>query len=321
MDPPSRLWAVGTWREARQIGGRGCCYSADGRLVVVQDADKVVRLVETETGRTLAKVESPDQCAVGFATFSPDGSLLALTTNDGPAVHVWDLRALRHNLAEMGLDWDAPPYPESDSAAENVPVLPLRVKVDLGPIKPIRPEVRLLLGQAQQLEHDGKIAQAIAALRQGTRSFPNECEIHNSLAWRLAASPEPLRNAAEAVEHARRAVELHPGYQLALNTLGVALYRAGKFAEAVETLEKSQRAGDGEFAAFDLFFLAMAHQKLGHGQQARACLQQADASFEANRASLPPEYIQELTKFRTEAERVLAGDGAELPDQVFAGER
>ena len=39
-----------------------------------------------------------------------------MTTNDGPAVHVWDLRAIRKHLAGMGLDWDAPAYPDDDPA-------------------------------------------------------------------------------------------------------------------------------------------------------------------------------------------------------------
>ncbi len=69
-ESPCRLWAVGTWREARQIGGVGLCFSPDGRLVVVMDASKVLRLVETETGRTLARLESPDSCGVHWATFS-----------------------------------------------------------------------------------------------------------------------------------------------------------------------------------------------------------------------------------------------------------
>ena len=38
------------------------CFSPDGRLMVVQEASKLIRLVETETGRTLARLESPDLC-------------------------------------------------------------------------------------------------------------------------------------------------------------------------------------------------------------------------------------------------------------------
>ena len=62
---PCRLWEVGTWREVRRIGGTGGCFSPDGRLVLVQDASNLIRLVETETGRTLARLESPDLCGVG----------------------------------------------------------------------------------------------------------------------------------------------------------------------------------------------------------------------------------------------------------------
>ena len=70
--PPCRLWAVGTWREARQIGGEGRCFSPDGRLVVVvRMRRRVIRLVETETGRTVARLESPDLCDVWAASFQP----------------------------------------------------------------------------------------------------------------------------------------------------------------------------------------------------------------------------------------------------------
>ena len=88
-DPPCRLWEVGTWREARQLGGRGLCFSPDGSLVVVTDPSKVLRLVEAETGRDLARLTSPDLGEAWVATFSPDGSRLVVSTRDGPAVHVW----------------------------------------------------------------------------------------------------------------------------------------------------------------------------------------------------------------------------------------
>src|SRR5579885_890309 len=114
--PPCRLWEVGTWREAGRIGGESLGFSPDGRLVIVKDASKALRLVETETGRTLARLESPDLCDVGTAAFSPDSSRLVVSTPDGPAVHVWDLRAIRRQLAGMGLDWDAPALSDDDPA-------------------------------------------------------------------------------------------------------------------------------------------------------------------------------------------------------------
>jgi WD40 repeat protein/tetratricopeptide (TPR) repeat protein len=129
---PCQLWAVGGWSEAGQkVGGAGLCFSEDGRMVVVKDESRVLRLVETNTGRTLANFESPDLCDVWGATFSPDGSRLAVVTNDGPAVHVWDLRAIRRRLGTLGLDWDAPAFADLDPAAPSAQALP-PLRVDLG---------------------------------------------------------------------------------------------------------------------------------------------------------------------------------------------
>ena len=99
---PCKLWAVGTWEEARRISGEGLCFSPDGRLLLVQETNKPLLLVEAETGRKVARFESPDLCPVQQqgAAFSPDGSQLVIVTNDGPAIHVWDLR-------QSGITWRA----------------------------------------------------------------------------------------------------------------------------------------------------------------------------------------------------------------------
>ncbi len=304
-------------REVRQIGGTGCCFSPDGRLLVVQDADKVLRLVEVETGRTVARLESPDSCDVGWATFSPDGSRLAAITDEGPAVHVWDLRAIRHKLAGMYLDWDTPAYPEIDPAAEAGPPLPLTAVVDLGGLTG---EGLALLQRGRDLEAAGKIGEAIDALRQAAGQSPDLAEAHNELAWLLATAAEPLRNPPEAVAHARCAVELAPDESMYLNTYGVALYRTGQFAEAVPVLGKSLEAGRGRFDAFDLFFLAMAHHRLAHRDEARGCFDRG-VRWLAAQENLNAVYAGELARFRAEAEAVLAGPYGELPDDVFAPAR
>jgi WD40 repeat protein len=130
---PCQLWAVGTWQKQTPIGGEGRCFSPDGRPVVVMDADNALRLVECSSGRSVARLESPDSCNALYANFSPDGSRLALTTKDGPAVHVWDLRAIRRRLRSMSLDWDAPAFSDDDPAdARALPLPPLQI--DLGPL-------------------------------------------------------------------------------------------------------------------------------------------------------------------------------------------
>ncbi len=164
QSPPCRLWAAGTWRESRRIDGDGLGFSPDGRLLVVQDADKALRLVETETGRTLARLESPDMCKVRWATFSRDGSRLVVTTNDGPAVHVWDLRAIRRGLVELGLDWDAPAYSIDDPCSPAESPLPL-LQVNYGVLESHlqhqnEPPAKLVARYTARLEDDRNDADA-----------------------------------------------------------------------------------------------------------------------------------------------------------------
>jgi hypothetical protein len=313
---PCRLWKGETWREANQkIGGTGSCFSPDSRLLVVQDASRILRLVETETGRTLARLESPDLCDAKWATFSPDGSRLVVATEDGPAVHVWDLRAIRKTLVTMGFDWDAPAFSDDDPAASSLPPLP-PLQVDLGSSP--------LAWHAEPKFYEASITHLEAMLARQ----PDERRIRGSLAvscnnyaWALATGPESTRDARRALALARRAVELAPNVGIYLNTLGVVQYRAGRYAEAVTTLEKNLAAGKGQFAAFDLFFQAMAHHRLGHRDEARACFDRA-VRWVSEQKGLSEQDAKELAGFRAEAEAVLgrAGPNAELPADVFAPE-
>jgi len=391
MGPNGRRWEVGTWREGPKGGAPGHCFSPDGRMVVLTDADKIQRLVEAETGRTLARLESPDQCGVWGAAFSPDGTRLVLTTNDGPAVHVWDLRAIRRKLAEMGLDWDAPPLPDPErSAANSDGPSPLKVKVDYGQLqgsveqynshleqeavpaeellarcterlKAHPADVDALHTRGHALRRLNRFEEALANFSAASAKEPGNAHLRayqgvclfdlkqyapaldqlqaafhvnpdsvralfgldqatNNLAWKMATGPERGRDAALAVRLAAFSVTLSPDETTQLNTLGVALYRAGKFAESIETLEKSLAAGNGQFDAFDLFFLAMAHHRLGHREEARDCYDRA-ARWLRDQKSLDPEHVKELAGFRGEAEALLARPAGELPLSVFAGEQ
>jgi tetratricopeptide (TPR) repeat protein len=139
----------------------------------------------------------------------------------------------------------------------------------------------------------------------------------NNRAWELANGPAPQRNLDRALVLSQRAANLAPGEGVSLNTLGVVRYRVGRYPEAIATLERSLAAGHGQSDGFDLFFLALAHHRLGHRDQARGCFDRA-VRWLSTQKNLPEPQTKELTRFRAEAEAVLAGPASELPDEVFA---
>jgi hypothetical protein len=108
--------------------GSGLAFTPDSRIMAVGDPGGSILLVEPGNDRLIATLEDPNSNRAVWATFTPDGSRLILTSQDSLAAHVWDLRAIREQLAEMGLDWDWPRLP----APGPTTATPLRVECDLG---------------------------------------------------------------------------------------------------------------------------------------------------------------------------------------------
>ena len=121
-----RLWRVGTWAEGPTIGGPWGCFSPDSRLLAVEDSPGAIRLVETDTGAEVVRLETPELSRLSPQCFSPEGTRLIAWGHDTGSVHVWDLQLLRQELAPLGLDWNAPAYPP---ARPIIPALPLQVEV------------------------------------------------------------------------------------------------------------------------------------------------------------------------------------------------
>jgi tetratricopeptide (TPR) repeat protein len=129
----------------------------------------------------------------------------------------------------------------------------------------------------------------------------------NNQAWQLVTGPVGQRDPAKALELIKEAIEHQPGDVTFLNTLGVVQYRNGQYGEALATLQQSVAAGNGQYDAFDLFFLAMCHHHLGHVAKAKDCFDQA-VKWRRGKKDLPAKHAEELKAIQAEAE-VLLGRG------------
>jgi Tfp pilus assembly protein PilF len=295
------LLRVGTWEERPLHLGWPTAFSADSSiLAVVSDAGEI-RLLAPESLRELARLMEPNQERPSSLAFTPDGGKLLVSSDDGRALHIWDLRSLRIQLAELGLDWDLPPLSPAPPPSPE----PLQVQIDLGDFRQLT-EATALVQQAARHVHAKKHADALAALRRAVAVAPRHAEAHNNLSWMLLTGLQERRDAALALVEARKAVELEPERALFQNTLGVALYRNGKFADAVPVLEWSLRAQKGQADSFDLFFLALCHHRLGDAAKAKEYRERAVVWFAQHKDRLPAGWVEELTAFQAEAASVCA---------------
>ena len=122
---------------------------------------------------------------------------------------------------------------------------------------------------ATAFSYKGQENEAIASYRTAIRLDPTYAQAYERLARLLTTCADlKLRNPQEALEAARKAVELDPKNIDYPTSLGMAHYRAENWKAAIESLEKSmelRKGGNG----FDWLFLAMAHWQLGDQQGAR----------------------------------------------------
>jgi WD40 repeat protein len=110
-----RFWRVGTWEAGLVIprhhleNKQGTmAFTRDGKVLAVAWSRDLVRLVDASNGQELGTLTNPDPQRITKLCFSPDEDQLAVAT-ENYAIHLWDLRGLRAQLARLGLDWESPP--------------------------------------------------------------------------------------------------------------------------------------------------------------------------------------------------------------------
>jgi hypothetical protein len=276
----------------------------------VEAGTGTVLLLDPDTGREYARLEDPNQDRAHCLAFSQDGSQLFASTPDSPAVHVWDLRAIRAELAKCGLEWDLPPYPELGDP-KDAPPLGVDVVSQDGALAHVKlgeweqaASVFALLVEASPDEHwywyqsaplclqTRKVKEYRRICREMLTRFGNtdKPEIAERTARTCSLAPEAVSDVAPVLELADRAVtgtQKHRHYRWFVLAKGLAEYRAGHYAAAVEWLNRFSPRADGVYYDATAFaVLAMAKHRLGLvpgadgsrlAEQARAALTHAQA--------------------------------------------
>ena len=282
------LWEVGSWKRRKQFGGGPFAFSADSKLLAVEEGHGAVRLLDPDSGQEYARLEDPNQERAAAFCFSPDGTQLVAPSHDSQTVHVWDLRAIREQLAKMGLDWDLPPYPPAPEFHESQPI-----------------EVQVELGSPAKVAQDDKqiTRQLIEQNRRALEANPNNAKACNDLAWAYLTASESLRDCRTALALAQKAVQLVPD-PMNRDTLGLAYYRAGRYRQAVETLQPNLKDQVDWALTYDLYFLAMSHHQLGESARAREFYDLALRWSIAHQEALNS-YAVELSAIQAEASALL----------------
>jgi serine/threonine protein kinase/WD40 repeat protein/Flp pilus assembly protein TadD len=152
--------------------------------------------------------------------------------------------------------------------------------------------------------------------RYGRVTDPDQA---NSVAWTCAIGPPEGMDLSRALLLAELALYRHSEERNHLHTLACVLYRRGRYAEAVRLLTRSVAKHGKSGDVWDHLFLAMAHHRLGHADEARDWLSKANrwlADAEAARKKDPSSPLLSswterlgVQVLRQEAEELLKAPG------------
>jgi len=224
-------------------------YSPDGSLIAVDSGKGAIALLDASGQRELARLEDPNQHNAIFMSFTPDGTKLLIHALDNSCVHVWDLRRIREGLVELGLDWQAPPYPHAPKA---MPTRSLDVRL-IGEELPRDPKLmaererqRPILALAANPFDAAAHAEIGRRLVQSARfeaayqhlHFARALQQDRFSAWlMLARAANSTGRNTETVEAATRALEQVPPPKDVLFVRAQALVRLGRHQPALEDCE------------------------------------------------------------------------------------
>jgi tetratricopeptide (TPR) repeat protein len=302
----------------------GAAFSPDGRRLATASFDRTIKLWDVATGRDVFTLRGHTAGVVSVA-FSPDGQRLVSGGIDATA-RVWDATPMPpETLAELDASFrqkqeSLSHLTEKITDARQGDFLARRgqwgqaceafgIAVEHEPsLTPLRRAHFLSLLKAGNVEGYRRAVSELASrsVREAVLRDPEW------VPWFCVLAPGAVPDLDLPI---RLAETVLPSYtagmqHYVLNILGAALYRAGRYDEAVRRLEQSASDWSGVGAARNWVFLAMAHHRLGHREEARLWLEKLRAYAKRELATEFWEHV-EIGILQSEAESLLSS--AELP--------
>ena len=307
----------------------GLAFSPDGRRIATSSWDRTIKLWDTDTGREVFTLRG-HTAGLLVVAFSPDGRRLVSGGIDFTA-RVWDATPLpaeilraqdaryqrkRKALAELARAVEDAERAENlaksgqwDLAADAYGKF-----VDQEPDNFVlrQAQIRALLAAndvaGARRACEDLLKRSANAILSG--SWTTNLAFGNNVVWSCVLTPDAVADPGVPVRLAEAALKLHAVTEREgsdrLRILGAALYRAGRFAEAIRTLEESHRGrGDGGDPR-GFAFLALAHHRLGHRDEARRWLDKLAAYQPKETGDLSWDDV-EIRILRREAESLIRG--------------
>ncbi len=309
--PTASICDLATNQIVQQLRGRGgtvhsATFSPDGSRVATSNDDAEVRLWEAATGELLATLAGHEEI-VPYSGFLPDGTTLVTASIDGD-VRTWPIDPLAAALAAKPRELTADEHiafevgdPSAWREAKEI-VRALEEKCAL----------------AEEVVAGVRIADLGEGVRDSALTIARELRDHPielaRASWAIACTPG--RSEADyrlALRRAEQSCRMVPGVGDFERAVGVAQFRLGLDELCVTTLARPEvlvpdgdggRGGGNDYFQ-TLAFLAMAQERLGHREEARAAL----ATLRA-RAADPARVPKALLALLHEVEAMVEGGSA-----------